>query len=73
MEFAVATAEDVVLSKLRWYRLGGETSEQQWNDVLGVISVQRDRLDLAYLRDWAQYLKVDDLLEQVLAERHEPI
>ena len=51
---------------------GGETSDQQWNDVLGVIAVQRERLDLAYLREWAQYLKVDDLLEQSLAERHEP-
>jgi len=73
IELAVATAEDVILSKLRWYRLGGETSEQQWNDVLGVIAVQRERLDFAYLREWARYLKVDDLLEQSLAERHEPL
>jgi hypothetical protein len=36
MEFAVATAEDVIFSKLRWYRLGGEGSGQQGNDVLGV-------------------------------------
>jgi hypothetical protein len=35
--YAVATAEEVILSKLRWYRLDGECSEQQWNDVLGVI------------------------------------
>jgi hypothetical protein len=73
IELAVATPEDVILSKLRWYRLGGETSEQQWNDVLGVISVKRDELDLAYLREWARYLKVDDLLEQSIAERHEPL
>src|SRR5262249_40184677 len=46
VEFAVATAEDVILSKLHWYRLGGETSDQQWNDVLGVIAVQREALDL---------------------------
>ena len=72
IELAVATPEDVILSKLRWYRLGGETSDQQWNDVLGVIAVQRERLDLVYLREWACYLKVDDLLEQSLAERHEP-
>ena len=73
IEFAVAAAEDVILSKLRWYRMGGETSAQQWNDVLGVISVQRDRLDLGYLREWARYLNVDDLLEQALSERHEPL
>jgi hypothetical protein len=73
IELAVAAAEDVILSKLRWYRLGGETSDQQWNDVLGVISVQGERLDLAYLHEWARYLKVDDLLEQALSERHEPM
>jgi hypothetical protein len=48
IEFDVATAKDVILSKLSWYRLGGETSEQQWNDVLGVIPSKGDRLDLAY-------------------------
>ena len=41
--------------------------------MLGVISVQGDRLDLAYLREWAGYLKVDDLLGQALTERHEPL
>jgi hypothetical protein len=73
VEFAVASAEDVILSKLRWYRLGGESSEQQWNDVLGVIAVQRDRLDLAYLHEWARYLNVNDLLDQALLERHDPL
>src|SRR5205085_1776528 len=43
------TAEDVVLFKLRWYRLGNETSEQQWKDVLGVLRVQGDKLDQDYL------------------------
>lgn len=73
IDLAVATAEDVILSKLRWYRLGGEKSSQQWNDVLGVVAVQRERLDMAYLREWARYLNVSDLLDQALEERHEPI
>src|SRR5215470_10413590 len=33
----VATAEDTVLAKLRWYRAGQETSNTQWTDVLGVL------------------------------------
>jgi hypothetical protein len=73
VEFAVATAEDVILGTLRWYRLGGERSDQQWNDVLGVIAVQGERLDLAYLREWARYLNVNDLLDQALLERHSPL
>lgn len=33
----VATAEDTILSKLAWYRLGGEVSDRQWNDILGIL------------------------------------
>ena len=71
MELAVSSPEDVILSKLRWFRQGGEASEQQWNDVLGVIAVQKDKLDLHYLRDWAEKLGIADLLNQALMEgRH---
>jgi hypothetical protein len=68
LECAIATAEDTILRKLEWYRAGGETSERQWNDLRGVLKVSGPRLDLAYLRQWAPYLKVDDLLERLLAE-----
>ncbi|HUS38375.1 MAG TPA: hypothetical protein VMX74_02945, partial [Pirellulales bacterium] len=54
----LASAEDVILNKLEWYRLGDEVSERQWLDVLGVLKVQRDRLDLTYLRRWAAELNV---------------
>jgi hypothetical protein len=63
----IATAEDTILSKLAWYRAGGEVSDRQWNDVRGIIAVQGDRLDREYLHRWASHLKVDDLLERVLA------
>lgn len=64
----VAAAEDTVLSKLVWYRLGGEQSDQQWNDLRGIRSVQRAKLDQAYLRRWAVYLRVQDLLDRLLSE-----
>ena len=32
----LASAEDVILNKLEWFRLGEEISHRQWNDVLGV-------------------------------------
>jgi hypothetical protein len=63
----VATAEDTVLAKLAWYRLGDEISDRQWRDILGVLAVQGGRLDLAYLRQWAATLGVSDLLERALA------
>ena len=64
----IASAEDTVLTKLEWYRLGGDVSERQWRDVLGVLKVQADRLDLAYLHRWAVELGVADLLAKSLAE-----
>lgn len=64
----VLSPEDVILAKLEWFRLGGETSERQWRDVLGVVRAQAAALDAAYLRQSAGPLGVGDLLERTLAE-----
>lgn len=71
-EFFVGAAEDIVLHKLEWYRAGGEVSERQWNDLLGVLRVQGTALDEAYLRQWATTLGVMELLERALAEAANP-
>ncbi len=65
-EFYFVSPEDIILSKLDWYRMGGEVSERQWRDVLGVLKVQRQALDIAYLKAWATQLRLIDLLRQVL-------
>jgi hypothetical protein len=62
------TAEDVVLFKLQWYRLGNESSSQQWADVLGMMRVQAGRLDEAYLDRFAAELGVGDLLTRARKE-----
>jgi hypothetical protein len=64
----VHSAEDVILFKLRWYRLGNETSEQQWKDVLNVMKTQEPNLDRAYLDHWAKDQQVDDLLARAWGE-----
>jgi hypothetical protein len=64
----VASPEDTILSKLRWYRHTDERSDRQWNDVLGVITVQADKLDHTYLKRWATELNVLDLFERALSQ-----
>jgi hypothetical protein len=63
----VCTPEDIILAKLEWYRIGGEVSERQWRDVLGVMRVQGEKLDVNYMREWAGELDVLDLLENALS------
>ena len=63
-----ASPEDTILSKLEWYRLGGEASDRQWRDILGVLKTKTGDLDLDYLRQWAKELKVSDLLERALIQ-----
>lgn len=66
-EFAIASAEDVVLHKLRWFRDGGGVSDRQWSDILGVLRVQQN-LDMEFMRRWAVDLDVAELLERALDE-----
>ncbi|MHB1036114.1 MAG: hypothetical protein ACYC35_15835 [Pirellulales bacterium] len=66
--FRMASPEDVILKKLEWFRLGEEVSERQWSDVLGVLKVQGDLLDIAYLKRWGIELGVADLVERALVE-----
>ncbi len=65
--FPVASAEDTVLAKLEWFRLGGEASERQWWDIVGVLRVTPD-VDSTYLDRWAASLGVTDLLERARAD-----
>lgn len=64
----VATAEDILLLKFDWYRIGQEASERQWNDLLQVARLQGEQLDQAYLRYWAGELGVTDLLNRLLSQ-----
>lgn len=64
----VLTAEDIILAKLDWFRLGGEVSERQWRDILGIMKTQPGALDIGYLQKWADELNVSDLLVRALDE-----
>jgi hypothetical protein len=64
----VKAPEDTILRKMLWFREGGEVSDRQWRDILGVLRAQQGSLDLAYLRAWAVRLALTDLLGRATAE-----
>ena len=68
IETWLASPEDTIIAKLDWYRLGGGVSDRQWGDVQGVLKVQAETLDLAYVRKWASELKLGDLLERAMSD-----
>jgi hypothetical protein len=63
-----ASLEDTILSKLEWYRMGGEVSDQQWRDILGMLKTKSGDIDLEYLDHWSEELNVNDLLERALTQ-----
>ena len=65
---AFSSPEDVVLRKLDWLRLSGGVLERQWRDVLGVLKVQKGRLDLVYLRETAHTAGLSEMLDRALTE-----
>lgn len=67
-QLQIASPEDTILQKLLWYRKGGEVSERQWNDILGVIKVQGKALDLSYLKEWAEQSGIEGLLARAFAD-----
>lgn len=58
----MVSPEDLILSKLVWAKDSG--SELQRRDVRGVLKVQGDALDSAYLERWASTLSVLSLLRE---------
>lgn len=64
--FFVHPPEDILLQKLHWYRKGGEVSDRQWRDIVGIVRVQGKQLDRGYLTTNAAPLDVTDLLERAL-------
>jgi hypothetical protein len=58
IQLFVASAEDVIISKLEWAKLGG--SQRQIEDVARVMVAQGDTLDQNYLSRWIGELQLQD-------------
>ncbi|MBI2863790.1 MAG: hypothetical protein HYX94_04430 [Chloroflexi bacterium] len=60
----ITTAEDVILSKLVWYK-AGPALHRQFEDALEVFEIQEPNLDQPYLDHWARVLDVADLMGKI--------
>jgi hypothetical protein len=56
----VASAEDVVIAKLEWSRLG--QSQRQIEDVAAILRLRGESLDRSYLEKWASELNLNEEL-----------
>jgi hypothetical protein len=60
--------EDIILLKLDWYKQSECTSQRQWSDVQGVLIGQGESLDFGYLKNWAENLRLMELLIKAISE-----
>lgn len=66
----IATAEDVILHKLVWNKI--TPSERQLGDAAGIVAVQNENLDKAYLEKWAGEIGVVNELNRLLSGEIKP-
>lgn len=67
-EAYVGSAEDVLLHKLVWNQI--TPSARQLSDAAGIVAVQGEKLDLAYLRQWTTVQGTAQVLEEILQGKH---
>ncbi len=60
---SIPTAEDVIVTKLRWSNAGGRAKDIE--DVRNVIAVQGDRIDWNYVSSWCDKHGTRKLLENI--------
>lgn len=60
----VVSPEDLILTKLLWCK--EIKSERHLRDCIGIMKVQGDKLDMNYLIQWANTLKIKDLLKKAV-------
>jgi hypothetical protein len=59
-----ASAEDVIIKKMEYYREGG--SEKHLRDITGVLRISGDNVDRAYIADWARQLGLERIWQAIL-------
>lgn len=59
---AMPTVEDVVINKLRWFKLAGRRKD--FEDARNVMAVQESAIDWAYVHRWCDAFELGAVLEE---------
>lgn len=65
IEVVFASAEDVILRKMQYFKSGG--SEKHLRDIASMLKIQSRRIDREYISKWAETLGVSDVWQQIVA------
>ena len=60
----LASAEDVLIAKLRWAQMSG--SQRQLQDAAGILATQGSKLDISYVERWVQDFGLEEQWNAVL-------
>lgn len=55
----IISPEDLIISKLIWNKSAGG-SERQIKDCESILKLNRENLDLAYIKEWIKVLKIEE-------------
>ena len=58
-----ASAEDVIIKKMEYYREGG--SEKHLRDITGILKISGEIVDRNYIADWAKRLDLTEIWDAV--------
>ena len=65
----LATPEDIIISKMAYYREGG--SEKHLRDITGILRTSGDQVDRSYVAEWAAQLGLSEVWHAILSRLEE--
>ena len=60
----MARPEDVILSKMQYYKEGG--SEKHLRDIAGMLKISGENIDFGYIASMVKRLDVEDVWQAIL-------
>lgn len=67
----VASPEDIIISKMIYYREGG--SEKHMRDITGILKISGEEIDMDYINRWSEDLDLMEIWQAILGRiRHLP-